>query len=53
VALGDCLDVMKGIPSKSVDFILTDPPDLVSYVGRSARSVRNDNNDRWIRSRAS
>ena len=23
---GDCLEVMKGIPDKSVDLVLTDPP---------------------------
>jgi len=48
VAHGDCIDVMKAMPSKSVDFILTDPPYLVSYVDRSGRSVKNDDNDRWI-----
>lgn len=48
VAHGDCIDVMKGMPSGSVDFILTDPPYLVSYVDRSGRSVKNDDNDRWI-----
>ena len=26
IVLGDCLDVMKGIPDKSVDLVLTDPP---------------------------
>ena len=48
VAHGDCIDVMKEMPSKSVDFILTDPPYLVSYVDRSGRSVKNDDNDRWM-----
>jgi len=48
VAQGDCLDVMKGMPSKSVDFILTDPPYLVRYLDRSGRSVKNDDNDGWI-----
>jgi site-specific DNA-methyltransferase (adenine-specific) len=48
VTHGDCIDVMKGMPSKTVDFILTDPPYLVSYVDRSGRSVKNDDNDRWI-----
>ena len=23
---GDCLEVMKGMPDKSVDLVLTDPP---------------------------
>jgi len=48
VTRGDCLDVMKEIPSRSVDFILTDPPYLVRYVDRTGRSVKNDNNDSWI-----
>ncbi|MGL5646718.1 MAG: DNA-methyltransferase [Clostridium sp.] len=28
---GDCLEVMKEIPSKSVDLIVTDPPYLINY----------------------
>ena len=27
---GDCLEVMKDIPDKSIDLILTDPPYLIS-----------------------
>lgn len=27
---GDCLQVMKGMPSKSIDLIVTDPPYEVS-----------------------
>lgn len=26
IILGDCLEVMKGIPDKSIDLVLTDPP---------------------------
>jgi adenine-specific DNA-methyltransferase len=48
VTRGDCIEVMKEMPSKSVDFILTDPPYLVRYVDRSGRSVKNDDNDAWI-----
>jgi len=48
VTRGDCIDVMKEMPSKSVDFILTDPPYLVRYLDRSGRSVKNDDNDGWI-----
>ena len=29
VTCGDCIDVMRGMPWASVDFILTDPPYLV------------------------
>ena len=45
---GDCVEVMKGMPAASVDFILTDPPYLVRYCDRSGRTVKNDNNDAWI-----
>jgi len=48
VTCGDCRDVMKAMPSRSADFILTDPPYLVRYVDRSGRSVRNDDNDAWL-----
>jgi len=30
VLLGDCLELMKDIPDKSIDMILTDPPYLIS-----------------------
>jgi DNA modification methylase len=26
IICGDCLEVMKGIPDKAVDLVLTDPP---------------------------
>ena len=48
VVRGDCLNVMKEMPSRSVDLILTDPPYLVRYVDRSGRSVKNDDNDKWL-----
>jgi adenine-specific DNA-methyltransferase len=48
VVRGDCVDVMKEMPSKSVDLILTDPPYLVRYCDRSGRRVKNDDNDAWI-----
>lgn len=36
IVCGDCLDVMKGIPGKSIDLLVTDPPYFLpanSYVG--------------------
>ena len=48
VMLGDCVQLMAGLPSASVDFILTDPPYLVNYRDRSGRTVTNDDNDRWL-----
>jgi len=29
--LGDCLEIMKSIPDKSVDAVITDPPYGVGY----------------------
>ena len=42
---GDCCEVLKTLPSGSVDFVLTDPPYFVRYRDRSGRSVQNDGND--------
>ena len=42
---GDCCEVLKTIPSGSVDFVLTDPPYFVRYRDRNGRSLRNDTND--------
>jgi adenine-specific DNA-methyltransferase len=49
IVLGDCVQVMQQIPSGSVNFILTDPPYLVSYKDRSGRSIKNDDNDAWLK----
>jgi site-specific DNA-methyltransferase (adenine-specific) len=48
ITRGDCIEVMKAMPAKSVDFVATDPPYLVRYCDRSGRTVKNDNNDAWI-----
>lgn len=45
---GDCIEVMRRMPSRSVDFILTDPPYLVRYKDRSGRSIANDDNADWL-----
>ncbi len=34
IICGDCLEVMKQIPDKSVDLVLTDPPYNMGYSGR-------------------
>lgn len=39
---GDCREVLKTLPSGSVDFVLTDPPYFVRYRDRSGRSIHND-----------
>lgn len=46
---GDCVEVMRQLPSESVDFVLTDPPYLVRYRSRDGQSIANDNNDRWLK----
>ncbi len=45
---GDCIQVMRQMPSNSVDFILTDPPYLVNYKDRTGRSIQNDSNSDWL-----
>ena len=37
VTQGPCEGVMKGLPTGSVDFILTDPPYLVRYKDRTSQ----------------
>ncbi|AVF38059.1 DNA methyltransferase [Rahnella sikkimica] len=45
---GDCQQVMSQFPSRSVDFILTDPPYLVGFTDRSGRSIANDKQGDWL-----
>jgi DNA modification methylase len=49
VAQGDCVELMRLMPTASVDFILTDPPYLVSYRSRDGRAILNDAADHWIK----
>ena len=35
IICGDCLEVMKGIPDKAVDLVLTDPPYGINVIGGS------------------
>jgi site-specific DNA-methyltransferase (adenine-specific) len=46
---GNCIDVMRQMPTNSVDFILTDPPYLVNYRDRSGRTIQNDVDDTWLK----
>ena len=39
---GDCLEVMKGIPDKSIDSIIVDPPYGIDY-----QSTHNSDRTRW------
>lgn len=55
IICGDCLEVMKNIPDKSVDIVLTDPPYGMNY--QSARrtatpqfeKIENDVSLEWIK----
>lgn len=46
---GNCIDVMRDIPDRSIDLVLTDPPYICRYRARDGRTVANDDNDRWLR----
>ncbi|MEV0584061.1 DNA methyltransferase [Nonomuraea sp. NPDC050310] len=35
VHLGDCLDVLRGMPDASVDAVVTDPPAGISFMGKT------------------
>jgi DNA modification methylase len=39
---GDCIEVLRGVPSESVGLIVTDPPYGVNYTDRHGRTVAND-----------
>jgi DNA modification methylase len=39
--LGDCLEVMKQLPDKSVDAVITDPPYGISYINGGGRNSKN------------
>jgi site-specific DNA-methyltransferase (adenine-specific) len=49
VVHGDCIEVMRTMSAASIDFVLTDPPYLVSYRDRAGRTIQNDQNDAWMR----
>ena len=46
---GDCLHILPRLSEESVDFILTDPPYLANFTDRTGRSIRNDDNDTWLK----
>lgn len=49
IAQGDCVELMRRMPTASVDFVLTDPPYLVRYRSRDGRVIQNDVDDRWLK----
>lgn len=50
IICGDCVEVMKEMPSRSIDFVLTDPPYLVNYKDKDGKpAYPNDDNDNWLK----
>lgn len=45
---GDCLEVLRTLPSASVDAVITDPPYGVRYLDRAGRSIANDDDPTTI-----
>lgn len=41
---GDCVQLLKTLPTESVDLVLTDPPYFVRYRDRTGRTIANDAN---------
>lgn len=48
IIIGDCLDILPELPTRSVNFVLTDPPYIARYRSRDGRAVLNDDNDTWL-----
>jgi site-specific DNA-methyltransferase (adenine-specific) len=48
IICGNCVNVMREMPSASVDFVLTDPPYGSRYRDRSDRTVTNDDSTTWL-----
>lgn len=49
VVQGDCVEVMRQFGSRTVDFVLTDPPYLANYRSRDGRTVANDSDGAWLK----
>jgi adenine-specific DNA-methyltransferase len=45
IVQGDCVQILKTLPSASIDLVVTDPPYLVNYRDRSGRTIKNDSGD--------
>ena len=46
IVLGDCLDVMRGMPDKCVDLVLTDPPYGIGIDGQKELICKNPKHNR-------
>jgi site-specific DNA-methyltransferase (adenine-specific) len=49
ILCGDCLDILKRIPDRTADLVVTDPPYLVNYKPRDGRTFANDASADWVR----
>jgi adenine-specific DNA-methyltransferase len=49
ILYGDCIKVMRRMPSASIDLVVTDPPYLVGYRSRDGRSIAGDRDGCWLR----
>lgn len=45
---GDCIDILRWMPSETVDLIVTDPPYGVRYKSRDGRTIIGDNTLKWL-----
>ena len=46
---GDCVEIMRTLPTGSVDLVVTDPPYITRYTDSSGRSVAHDDNAQWLK----
>jgi site-specific DNA-methyltransferase (adenine-specific) len=45
----DCIEAMSHMAPATADMILTDPPYITRYRSRDGQTVRNDDNDLWLK----
>jgi adenine-specific DNA-methyltransferase len=45
---GDCITVMRTMPSESMDLVIADPPYLVNYLPRDQRKIAHDWKSDWL-----
>src|SRR5437773_2550217 len=50
---GDCLELMKEMPNKCIDLIVTDPPYLMEWQSNRRfdkhKKIKNDDNSDWLK----
>ena len=48
----DCMDILKELPDKSIDLVLTDPPYAMNFQSNyrqiKHKKIENDNNLNWL-----